>query len=1310
MSKHLLLPKAFLAISFFWLSSFGLSSAQTASIAEQWSTHTLFCISNDLARPTVHARNLFHISIAIYDSWAAYNPAAEPYLLGRTLGFYSSPFNGVAIPETAEGVEGARRSAISFAAYRLLRHRFQASPNAFVTLQYLNQQMDALGLDRFNMSTDYVNGGGAELGNYIAQQLINFGLTDGSNESGGYANLYYTPFNSNILPEQPGAGNVADPNRWQAISLTVQIDQSGNAVSLPPFLSPEWGNVLPFSMTDEHKDTFERDGNNWNVYFDPGHPSYIDTTDNSGLESLYKWNFCMVPIWQSHLDPDIDIMIDISPATLGNIPADGYPTDYSDYPSFYNFTTGGTVSPGYTMNPITGQPYEPQYVKLGDYTRILAEYWADGPGSVTPPGHWFYIYNHIRHDALFENKWMGQGEEINSLEMDVKSHLAIGGAMHDAAITAWGIKGFYDYCRPVTAVRYMCDKGQCSDENSPNYHPAGMPLVPGYIEQVLVGDPLAGPNNEHVGKIKLYTWRGPDYIPDPLTTYAGVGWILGENWWPYQRPTFVTPPFAGFISGHSTFSRTAAEVMTLITGSKYFPGGMSNFVAAQNEFLHFEVGPSETVILQWATYQDASDQCSLSRIWGGIHPPVDDIPGRLIGQELGPLAFNKANDLYNVERPLIASVFSEKTVINIDDIGTTFSATVTYDRAMNTAIPPALTFLVNNPLGPGVTVANVGWISDTEYKIDYNVVNSNIEMPNVFLRITSARDASGVLQNVHMEARPFIIDTKRPVLTDASVNAEMINDQVAVSTGLDITLTFSEACDIIFMPNISLQSASDLSNTLFYDETSSAWIDNTHFKAHYNVTDNENEIENIGVSVIDATDKAGNTMTAFSEPVIFSIDTRNPEITNTVVSNPQLNSSTVGSQSLAITFTFDEAMDTNIQPSLSYPIDNPIGTVLLLNTFATGWINATTYTVVYNQINSLVEMNDIVVSLSNFKDVAGNDPTETTFEGLFSIDTKKPEVTNVTPNATVLSDNEMVDGSVDVEISFQESMNQSQLLLVSLNGGAGGVSGSLSYNPFQSNWIDPSTFKASFLATDQNIEIPNVSISVSFGIDLAGNTQVVYSDPNWIGIDTKNPQVSVLLANTYVVDGSDIGEGGFSLLALFNEPMDQSATPTFIFDQPGTENVLTLNSSLSGWLNEFGYQAYFDVALLDEITISNIGVSIDEAIDNAGNLVVPSSFGSFFAIQINTTSVLNSDATGNFTLYPNPLPIGANLTLDVQHDLSDVRYEVWSSDGKLVFESRITNINQGKYTIPVGKLADGLYFFNLRSKEINANHKLIVVR
>lgn len=216
--------------------------------------------------------------------------------------------------------------------------------------------------------------------------------------------------------------------------------------------------------------------------------------------------------------------------------------------------------------------------------------------------------------------------------------------MHDAAVAAWGVKGYYDYIRPISAIRYMADLGQCSDPAGPSYHPDGMPLQPGLVEVVTAATTAPGERHEHLagfeGEIAVRSWAG--HVEDPATQYAGVDWILAGNWWPYQRPSFVTPPFAGYVSGHSTFSRAAAELMERITGSPYFPGGIGEFEAPQNAFLVFELGPSVDVTLQWASYADASDQTSISRIYGGIHPRADDIPGRFMGAAIGPQAFDRA--------------------------------------------------------------------------------------------------------------------------------------------------------------------------------------------------------------------------------------------------------------------------------------------------------------------------------------------------------------------------------------------------------------------------------------------------------------------------------------------------------------------------------------------------------------------------------------------------------------------------------------------------------------------------------------------
>jgi len=632
----------FISLSY---SSFG----QDHTVAREWNEALLESIREDFARPTVHARNLWHTSIALYDAWAVFDEEASPFMLGNSIGNFTCPFDPITLPDDPDDLRAAQEEAMSFAAYRLLRHRFQYSPGGAAAINRFNTLMNEMGYNINNQNPNYASGDPAALGNYIALNLINFGLQDGSNEASSYENQYYEPVNDGLVTNLSGNPDINNPNRWQPLTLSVFIDQSGNVIpfNTPEFLSPEWGNVTPFALNDEVLSIKNRDGNDYWIYHDPGDPPYLDTTKVGGLSEEYKWGFELVSMWGAHLDPSDGVMWDISPASLGNI--SDYPTTIEGLQDFYNRLDGGDPSIGHAMNPATGQPYEPQMVPRGDYARVLAEFWADGPDSETPPGHWFTILNYVNDHPELIKKHRGIYDVEDDLEWDVKSYFILGGAMHDAAVTAWGIKGYYDYIRPISAIRYMCDLGQSSDPALPSFHPGGVRLEPGYIELVEAGDPLAGNNGENIGKIKLYTWKGPDFIANPGTDVAGVDWILGEEWWPYQRPTFVTPNFAGYLSGHSTFSRAAAEVLTSLTGDPFFPGGMGEFEIEMNEFLVFEDGPSTSFKLQWATYRDASDQTSLSRIWGGIHPPADDVPGRLIGMQIAEDAFNLAERFFFID-------------------------------------------------------------------------------------------------------------------------------------------------------------------------------------------------------------------------------------------------------------------------------------------------------------------------------------------------------------------------------------------------------------------------------------------------------------------------------------------------------------------------------------------------------------------------------------------------------------------------------------------------------------------------------------
>lgn len=588
--------------------------AAQPSVARMWNEAVLEAIRNDFARPTVHARNLYHLSVAMWDAWATFDRRATGVLNRERL--------------TVRDPQTAREEAISYAAYRLLSWRFANSPGAEQTLLSFDELMLALGYDTTMTST--AGDSPAALGNRIGQAYIKFGLQDGANELENYGNRFYHPVNSPLAPTLPGNPDLSDPNRWQPLALGVFIDQAGQPVpsGAPQFLSPEWGYVTPFALAEADLTVYRRDGFDYRVYHDPGPPPYLGGEG----DPKYKDGFAQVAVWSGLLDPSNGAMIDISPGARGNN------------------TLGTNDGHGRPINPATGHVYSPQVVPAGDYYRVLAEFWADGPASETPPGHWFTIANGVTDHPAFKRRLGGRGRKLNALEWDVKMYLALGGAMHDVAIAVWGAKGWYDYIRPISAIRFMCDMGQSSDPQQPSYHPDGIRLVPGHIEPITAQSAMeherhahiAGESGEHIGKIALYAWRGPDYIDDPAADQGGTGWIRCENWWPYQRPTFVTPPFAGYVSGHSTYSRAAAEVLTLLTGDPYFPGGMGVFAAPRNEFLVFEEGPSVDIELQWATYRDAADECSLSRIYGGIHPPQDDIPGRLMGAKIGPQAFHKA--------------------------------------------------------------------------------------------------------------------------------------------------------------------------------------------------------------------------------------------------------------------------------------------------------------------------------------------------------------------------------------------------------------------------------------------------------------------------------------------------------------------------------------------------------------------------------------------------------------------------------------------------------------------------------------------
>jgi hypothetical protein len=219
---------------------------------------------------------------------------------------------------------------------------------------------------------------------------------------------------------------------------------------------------------------------------------------------------------------------------------------------------------------------------LTDTQKVVAQYWEDLPGSETPPGHW----------CLFA-QWVSRRDH-HTVDEDAKLFFALSNALLDASITAWDAKRQWDSVRPVTAVRWL-KQGQL-----------------------------------------IQAWGGP---------YQGTRTIRGEDWQPYQPAGFPTPPFAEYLSGHSTFSAAAAALLKATTGSDTF--GMSVTIPAGSSTVEPGAVPAAPVTLSWKAFSAAADQAGISREYGGIHFADGDFEARKAGELAGQQVWGKAKSYFN---------------------------------------------------------------------------------------------------------------------------------------------------------------------------------------------------------------------------------------------------------------------------------------------------------------------------------------------------------------------------------------------------------------------------------------------------------------------------------------------------------------------------------------------------------------------------------------------------------------------------------------------------------------------------------------
>jgi hypothetical protein len=235
--------------------------------------------------------------------------------------------------------------------------------------------------------------------------------------------------------------------------------------------------------------------------------------------------------------------------------------------------------------------------------KAIVELMRDGPHSTGQSGHWLVFAQDIsRRDHL-------------DLDHDVQLFFAVANTAFDAFIAAWDTKRFYDSARPYALVRTL------------------------FAGQTVIG------------------YRGPGH---------GVGPIAVAQWRPYSPSTFVTPPFPGYVSGHSTVSAACAKTIELLTGSDRMavyhrhlageatePGAKVAQMQAIDGKPPVGLGDDKTVIVMMPTLSGTAEMAGQSRIMGGYHIQSDNMFGLKLGRDVARFSWPKYQAYFNGTATLV---------------------------------------------------------------------------------------------------------------------------------------------------------------------------------------------------------------------------------------------------------------------------------------------------------------------------------------------------------------------------------------------------------------------------------------------------------------------------------------------------------------------------------------------------------------------------------------------------------------------------------------------------------------------------------
>jgi hypothetical protein len=223
--------------------------------------------------------------------------------------------------------------------------------------------------------------------------------------------------------------------------------------------------------------------------------------------------------------------------------------------------------------------------------KAIVEFMRDGPRSTGQSGHWLRFAQDVSR------------RDKNDVDRDAKLFFSVGNIVFDAFIACWDAKRYYDSSRPWTLIHQL-----------------------------------------YAGK-KIVGWAGPG---------KGVKTMLAEDWHPYSPLTFITPPFPGFPSGHSTASGAGAKMLELFTGSDRFessehrkagqltePGFKCAIIQMREGKIVLDPKLTCDVALKLPTFSATAEMAGISRVMGGYHIQTDNVEGLKLGRKVAEWSWPK---------------------------------------------------------------------------------------------------------------------------------------------------------------------------------------------------------------------------------------------------------------------------------------------------------------------------------------------------------------------------------------------------------------------------------------------------------------------------------------------------------------------------------------------------------------------------------------------------------------------------------------------------------------------------------------------